>query len=296
MSKKIAIFMMPILIFLIIIGITLYTYYAVKGVESKPIKQIEESTNIQEYKYMDRKVFVVEPKQGITSENTILYFHGGAYVGEITEEYWQFINKLVNDTGARIIVPDYPLVPKYSYKDVFEMVEPLYKQIISKTDTNKLIAIGDSAGGGLTLALEEKLSSQSIALPQKTILISPWLDVSMENEKIDEYQVNDKELNKETLTLAGIAYAKDTDVKNYLVSPIYGDLSKLKNLVIYTGTYDILNPDAHLLQEKALAINVNIELKEYEKAGHIWIIKQNENDELWKNSYSDFLYLVKNIT
>ena len=105
-------------------------------------------------------------------------------------------------------------------------------------------------------------------LPNKTILISPWLDVRLENPKIDEVQKEDKELNKEALKVAGIAYAGNDGINSYLVNPIDGDLSKLGNITIFTGTSDILNPDVHVLEEKAKEQGKEIEVKEYSGAGH----------------------------
>ena len=173
-------------------------------------------------------------------------------MAEASEKHWEFLNKLANDTGAIIIMPDYPLAPKHNYEDVFEMVVPLYQEIVKKIDVENLIMMGDSAGGGLSLALEEKIAEEGLLeMPSKTILISPWLDVRLENPEIDKYQDKDKELNKETLKLAGIAYSKGNLSDNYLVNPIEGDLSKLKNVNILIGTNDILNPDVKLLKEKA---------------------------------------------
>ncbi len=205
---------------------------------------------------MDRSVFIVTPKNSEKSNKVILYFHGGSYVAEATKQHWDFIEKIVDDTKATVIMPDYPLTPKYNYKDVFKMVEPLYKEIIEKVDPNQLIVMGDSAGGGLTLALEQKIGKENITMPAKTILISPWLDVRLNNPKIDEVQKNDKQLNKEALKLAGIAYAGEDGINNYLVNPIDGDLSKLKNVIVLTGTYDILNPDVHILKRRAQEVGV----------------------------------------
>ena len=73
-------------------------------------------------------------------------------------------------------------------------------------------------------------------------------------------QKNDKDLNKEKLLIAGISYARDEEgMKSYLVNPINGPLSKLKNVIIYTGTYDILNPDVHIFEK--LAKEKNLKLK-----------------------------------
>lgn len=291
--KKVQKYILPIIALITIIAVTLTAYYGVKDTQSYPTKIIEEGCNIQTDEFIGRKIFTITPKNGIQNNQVILYFHGGAYVAEMTEQHWKFINKLVNDTGSTVILPDYPLVPKYTYEDVFKMVVPLYKEIIDRVNIDNLIIIGDSAGGGLGLALEEKLSNDRILLPNKTILISPWLDVSMSNEKIDEVQKNDKDLNKETLALAGIAYAKESDTKNYLVSPLYGNLSKLNNVTIYTGTDDILNPDVHTLQEKAHEVGVNIEIKEYEHAQHIWVIKHNSDESLVEEAYNDLLTQLK---
>ena len=109
------------------------------------------------------------------------------------------------------------------------MVKPLYKEILEEVESNDLILMGDSAGGGLSLALAEEMAEENYELPEKTILISPWLDVSLENTQIKEVQKLDKELNKDTLKLAGIAYAGgEENLQNFLVSPIQGDISKLK--------------------------------------------------------------------
>lgn len=241
---------------------------------------------------MGRNIFIVTPQNREKSNIKILYFHGGSYVAEATKQHWDFIEKIVNDTGATVILPDYPLTPKYNYKDVFKMVVPLYKEIIDKVNTENLIIMGDSAGGGLGLALEERVGKENLPMPSKTILISPWLDVRLTNPEIEEVQKRDKQLNKETLKLAGIAYAGEDGINNYLVNPIDGDLSKLKNVTILTGTDDILNPDVHKLKEKAEKVGVPIEVKEYEQAGHIWLIEKNSSQEIEEKGYQEIMSLL----
>ena len=103
-------------------------------------------------------------------------------------------------------------------------------------------------------------------------------------------QKKDKELNKETLKLAGIAYAGgEGNLNNFLVSPIEGDISKIKNLTIFTGTNDILNPDVHKLEERAKEQGGNIEIKEYEGAGHIWIINKKGDKDIIDKAYQDLI-------
>lgn len=292
MIKKIII---EIILIIITVLIVICGYYLILDIETKVPEETSDECIIETKEFMSRKIFIITPKSEEKSEKVILYFHGGAYVAEATKEHWDFLEKIVKDTKATVIMPDYPLTPKYTYKDVFNMVEPLYKEIISKVDKQNLIMIGDSAGGGITLALAEKLSDNNINLPSKTILISPWLDVTLKNQKINEVEKKDKQLSKERLILAGISYYRDeTGMKSYLVNPINGPLSKLENIIIYTGTNDILNPDVHLLEEKAKKEGVNIQIKEYETAEHIWIINNiNKKDELTTKAYIDLLEDIK---
>lgn len=212
-------------------------------------------------------------------------------MGGLEKYHWKFIEKIAKQTGYGVIIPDYPLTPKYTYKNVFEMVEPLYQEIIKEIEPQNLIMMGDSAGGGLALALEEKLGEENIEVPEKLILISPWLDITMTNPKIDKVQENDKDLSKEKLKIAGILYSGEKENSSYLVNPINGPINKLKNVTIYTGTYDILNPDAKDFVEKAKNEEIQITLKEYEKASHIWILKNQ--DELATKAYEDLIIELK---
>lgn len=290
MSKNKKGILIGVVIFLLIL-VVIISYYFVVDRETKEPQEDKKICDIETRKFQDRKVFVVSPKDKVT-DLTILYFHGGSYMAEANDYHWEFIQKIAADVNATVIMPDYPLSPKDNYKDVFDFVEPLYNKVLEKVDVSKLIVMGDSAGGGLALALEEKLSQEEVIMPKKTILISPWLDVRLENPRIDEVQEKDEQLNKDTLKLAGAVYSDNED--NYLVNPIDGDMSKLNNITIFTGTNDILNPDTHVLQERAKEQGLTIELKEYEDAGHIWMIEKTSSEELINNGYLDIIDIINN--
>lgn len=296
MKEKIIKITVILIVLAILTSASTVAYFMLVDIETNILP--DESTytcNIELRDFMNRNVFILTPKNVEKTDMVILYFHGGSYMAEITNEHWNFLEKVINNTGATVILPDYPLSPKHNYKDVFNMVEPLYNEIVSKIDQDNFAVMGDSAGGGLALALEEKISSENseYILPKKTILISPWLDVRLENSKIDEVQKLDKDLNKETLKLAGIAYAGKDGIESYLVNPIDGDLSKLNNITIFTGTYDILNPDVHVLEEKAKSQGITINVKEYEGASHIWILKDDEDEkDLVNQGFDDLIDIL----
>lgn len=283
-----------VLMFLSIIILAMTTVYFLNmDIESEEPQNIEEEYVREKYEFMGRKVFTIRDKS--TEENTkyILYFHGGSYVAEATNNHWEFLKKIAKDTGYTIIMPDYPLTPKYNYKEVYNVVEPLYNQIIEKVGKSNLILMGDSAGGGLALGLYEKITQDNIETPAKTILISPWLDVRLENDNIKDVEKNDTILNKETLKLAGIAYAGNDGINSYMVNPIDGDLSKIENVEIFIGTYDILNPDCKLLKEKANEVGKDIEIKEYDQAKHIWLVDNNSSEEITQKAYKDLINSLK---
>ena len=294
MKAKITKIITSTILTIILALLIILAYFLIIDIESKVPKEVEQECIVETKQFMNRNIFIITPKNEPKSNKKILYFHGGSYMAEASKAHWNFIEKLIKDLGVTVILPDYPLSPKYTYKDVFSMVIPLYKEIIEKVDANDLIVMGDSAGGGLSLAMEEKLNEEgNIKMPSKTILISPWLDVRLENPKIEEYQKNDTELNEETLKLAGLAYATPEGINNYLVNPIDGNLSKLENVTIFIGTFDILNPDVHLLQEKAKEQGVEIEVKEYQQAKHIWLIENNSSEEITKKAYNDLINTIK---
>ncbi len=317
--KNIVISIIKAILILVIISITVGLFYLiyifVVDITTDIPKGLMQTTNINTVQYSNRNVYIVSDKKENSieksaenldfgfNEQIIIYFHGGAYFGEGTTEHWEFIQRVVNDTGATVIFPDYPLAPKYDYIDVYNMVIPLYEDILNQIsileerngEKIELILMGDSAGGGISLGLIQDLIKENneIKLPEKTILISPWLDVRMENQEIDNVQKYDNVSNKETLKLAGITYAGENGMNSYLVNPVLGEMTGIENLTIFTGTYDILNPDVHVLEEKAINEKCELEIKEYEKAKHIWFIEQNSGEELNTKGYNDLINIIK---
>lgn len=189
-------------ILFIVISILTVVYLYFKEPELTIPKYISEEYVLKKEKFQKRNVYILSPKEN-GSGKVILYQHGGSYTTNLTSMYWDFLSDIVKDTGATIIIPDYPLTPTFYYKDVFDMMLPLYEEVLQKVGEEKLIVMGDSAGGGLSLALCQYAGEKGINQPNQLILISPWLDISMSNEIIDEVEKNDPLLNKDLLKLAG---------------------------------------------------------------------------------------------
>lgn len=187
------------------------------------------------------RVFYINEKS--ESNYVVFYIHGGAYVYDIIAFHWLFIEKLVKATDAKVIVPAYRLVPFATYREAYDLIVPLYKACRESCPDSKIIVMGDSAGGGLSLALTEYFRSEGIPQPDELVLLSPWVDVSMENEDIPKYAGVDPFLDAESLKPAARHWAGDLDLHDWRVSPIYGDLTGIRNATVFVGTDGILYPD-----------------------------------------------------
>ena len=293
--------LVKILLAIILIGTicaVILIIYLFKGdVKARVPGYMKDEYNISEEEVENRPVYTITPKKGSTNDLVIMYVHGGSYVGDLEKEHWKTCSDIINQLGCTIIVPDYPLTPKYNYKDTINMMEALYKQLIESIDPSNFVVMGDSAGGGLSLALLEKVGEENIQMPNQTILISPWLDVRMNNPEIEKIEHNDPELNKSALKIAGENYAGKDGIDSYLVNPIDGPLDKLKNVSIFTGTNDILNPDVKILQERTKDVGTTTNVYETEGATHVWLLykyKDEENDPLVQEPYNQMIELLKN--
>lgn len=213
------------------------------------------------------RIFYVNEKS--ESRYVIFYIHGGAYIHDIILPHWQLIEKLAKKTDAQIIVPAYRLVPFATYKEGYDLIVPLYKECIEKWPDKKFILMGDSAGGGFSLALAEFFKNEGIRMPDELVLICPWVDVSMDNDDIKEFQEKDPFLSSATLKIDGKRWAGELDVHDPRVSPIYGDLSGIHNVTVFVGTCEILNPDIIKFYEMLDADPSN-ELNIAEEMNHVY--------------------------
>ncbi len=258
--------------------------------EAAPIpKTLSKNFQIDLEEINGRKVWTLRPKQN-GSDQVILYIHGGAYIYNIYKEHWQLIEQLLEKIGATIVVPDYPLSPKFNCTEVFEFMHTVYQKLLDKFASGNISFMGDSAGGGLAFAFAQNLRNEGYPLPQQLILLSPWLDVTMTNPDILAVDKYDKLLSIKGLQLAGEAYADKLDLKDYRVSPIYGDLNQLPKISIFIGTHDLFIADSRKLKSKLESANILFNYFEYSKMMHVWIIISVLKEA--KNSINQIVKLI----
>lgn len=279
---------MQILFIILLIILLGMIYYELRVATSKLPKDVFRNYNFKTVKFMGRDIFVISPEYR-KSNKIILYIHGGSYVGELEKYHWTFFKDVINETDATIIAPDYPLTPENTYLKVFKMMEPLYKNIVENLDNKEFVLMGDSAGAGLALALYQRNGKLKRRLPDKTILISPWLDVRMTNPDIDK--IDDPVLKKPLLKISGKRYAGKNGLRSYLVNPVLGPTDKLKNIYMLSGTKDMLNPDA---KKFANSNKEKIKFIEYEGAIHNFPLMKHKSKVLHaKEGYEKIIEILK---
>jgi acetyl esterase/lipase len=175
------------------------------------------------------------------SVRRLLFFHGGSYVYEIAPEHYRFCAALARALDATVSIPIYPLAPEHSAASIHEKMEGVV-DALGPFDA----WLGDSAGAGLALALAQQRTE-----PPPLALLSPWLDIALENPAIAAIDERDPWLSPIGLRECGRLYAKELDSRDPRVSPVYSRLERIPRISMFIGTRDIFLPDARKFRDRA---------------------------------------------
>lgn len=239
---------------------------------ARPSARLQQRLVVQ-HQFLDGiEVYHLAPRHRPARSTQVVYLHGGAYIRPITVHHWRFLQALVERTGCSVSVPLYPLAPEASGEQAVKAALTVYQQACAAAGVDALPVMGDSAGGGLALALSFKLREAQAPLPASLTLICPWLDVSLQHPDIATTEPHDPMLATLGLQEAGRLYAGELGVQHPLVSPLHGDLSGLPPILLFAGTRDIAHHDELLFVTKARAAGVKVELVVGEGMVHVWPI------------------------
>ncbi len=236
-----------------------------------PPKFIAKKYEIDSLSVSGRNSFTIEA--GDSHQTHIVFLHGGAYRYPSTFFHWVLLDNLLKKIPCKATFVDYPLAPQHKCKDNVSTVMEIYKNLFDADNKEKIILMGDSAGGGLALVMAQIIKEKNIhPKPTKIVMISPWLDISMETEIPEELQECDFMLNRDKLKENGKEYAGDLDTKNPLCSPYYGDSKDIGEIALFMGTRDILYVDALRFKKKAQKENYDLTFYEYKGMQHDWVL------------------------
>lgn len=227
---------------------------------------VEFARKVTQYKVGHMQVFECVAEDD--AKPIVLYIHGGAYVNNFSTAHWKAMAQWAEMTGCGMVIPNYPLLFRYTVKDAFPLMMQLYRQLQKRFSARSIVVMGDSAGGGFSLALAQQImKTDSLDLPNRLILISPWVDVTGGDDALQEY---DTFLNNEVLRHVGADWAGELDPRSPIVSPLYGDMRGLPPIDLFAGTWEVFYTDIAKTYKKMKAAGVDVSLHVKQKMGHVY--------------------------
>ena len=236
-----------------------------------PTKHATTGLVVHATEFQGRRVTTIRPESGGTAVH-VLFLHGGGYVFGFNRFHWDFACRLARTTGCTVVAPDYPLAPERTVPDTLAWGARLYRDLVAETGGDNLVLLGDSAGGGLALALAQLAMQRGVGQPRRIVLISPWLDLSMSNPGIAALEPLDPVLRLSGLRLAARAYAGVAPLDDPRLSPIHGPLEGLGRLAVFIGTKDVLLADALRLKSMLDRKGIDFDWFEAKDMIHDWVL------------------------
>lgn len=212
-------------------------------------------------------VYVLTPRSG-ARRGAVIYVHGGSWVNEILPIHWRLAARIAVHARTTVIVPIYPLAPFGSAREVNAVMVRLI--MTAREEHGRVSIVGDSAGGQIALSAALTLRDEQGVTPALTALITPAVDPSMENPDIDLIQDSDPWLTKAGALVFVDTWRGERSPHDHRLNALEADLRGLGPLLIFSGTRDILHPDAKLLARAASAAGVTVDYHEGRGLLHVY--------------------------
>lgn len=218
----------------------------------------------------------------------ILQLHGGGYIGRIRNAYRDFAvmyAKLGKDRA--VLSADYRVAPEDPFPAALEDALAAYHWLRERgLKGEQIIVAGDSAGGGLALALAMYLRDHGEELPKKLVLMSPWTDLTASGESYEtNYEKDPLFGNTRESMIYSDAYFAGQDPENPYISPLFGEFAELPPMLYQVGSIEMLLSDSVQAAEKAKAAGCEVKLSVYEGMFHVFQLgmkKMKESRQAWR--------------
>lgn len=225
--------------------------YQAKALSVPSAPSLKEQSRVKavESRFQGQSIWEIAPKD-CAPVLTMLYWHGGGYVYPAATAHWSFLVHMAEVYGWRIVAPLYPLAPKADVGKVTGFAIDLYTDFLAAQAGRAFLMGGDSAGGGLTAATAMAARDAGLALPEKLLLICPWLAADPSHPDQPTIEQRDAILTIRGIKEAGAMYAGTAGTADPRVSPINADWSGLPPILAFGGGDDILVVDGRALKAK----------------------------------------------
>lgn len=236
----------------------------------KPPKSFYKKFNVDELDIEETKIYKIENKHE-TAKELVIFIHGGAFVSGPAEHHWKAVEKIVKHSGKNVWLLDYPKVPEFTIEQICDNIDAVFEFAIQTAALSEnILLIGDSVGGNLIMSLTQRLIQKKKEIPGKLILITPVFDASLTNKDINAIEPKDPMLGLQGVLSAKKMAAGNFDLKDEIISPIYGSFNGFPKTDIYIGEYDIMYPDAKIGANKMKKEQVQVQVINGEKMPHVF--------------------------
>jgi monoterpene epsilon-lactone hydrolase len=202
---------------------------------------------------------------------TLFYLHGGGYCFCSPKSHRSLVFQLARRSGARTFSLDYRLAPEHPFPAALNDALAAYRRLLNGgTPPDSIVVAGDSAGGGLALALLVALRDAGVVLPGAALLFSPWTDLAATGSTLVTNDGADPMFRGHAIAGMATFYLAGTDPKHKYASPLYADLSGLPPLLIQAGSTEVLLDDARRIEHKAKAAGVDVDFGVWKNMPHVW--------------------------
>jgi len=219
----------------------------------------------------DRPAVLVEPA-GTPKAGTILYFHGGSYVVGSPETAMALTGNLVTRTGFRAFSLDYRLAPEHPFPAAIEDGLSAYRALLdSGEDASAIAFAGDSAGGGLTVAVCLAARDAGLPMPAAIVAFSPGLDMTRTGESMDSKAGIDPFFTRAGMEHTGAMYLAGQDPHQPKLSPaVCADLTGFPPILLQAGTNEMLLDDSTRMATRAREAGVDVILDVIADVPHVF--------------------------
>lgn len=201
----------------------------------------------------------------------ILYLHGGAYVMGNFATHRQLVSYIARECRVRALLPEYRLAPEHRFPAAVEDALSAYRALRDDGyGPGDIVIAGDSAGGGLSMALLLSLRDAGEPAPAGAVLFSPWLDLTGSGESIRTRADRDPWFNPEEMAFMRRYYCDESEFSHPLVSPVFADVQGLPPVYIQVGDDEVLLSDSTRIAENIEAAGGDVTLEVWPEMWHVF--------------------------
>jgi acetyl esterase/lipase len=203
----------------------------------------------------------------------VVYFHGGAYVLGSAAAYRNFVGQIAARAKVAIFIPDYSVAPERPFPAAVNEAASVYRGLAA-SGLSKLVIAGDSAGGGLALALlllvTSAVNDEPVPKPLAAVVMSPWADLALTGESMETRAKDDPMLTRDALNQAAQLYLGKEDRRDPRASPLYGEVAGLPPVMFHVGEDEILLDDSRRFANRIEAAGGDAQLHIWEGMTHVF--------------------------